>query len=155
MLGRVKTRAANAEHAPSVKIEARQGYPSNARAGAEGRGRVRLRELADPPHDLDGLTTGAPRGMNDDVLIDAVWKALYDGLNRYGDGDIHWVTEGEGREIARAAIEAAKPIIDAAVAAERAAIVALVEEVAATADKEFHSIAAGTRAAAIKARGTE
>ena len=86
--------------------------------------------------------------MNDDVLIDAVWKALYDGLNRYGDGDIHWVTEGEGREIARAAIEAA-------IAAERAAIVALVEEVAATADKEFHSIAAGTIAAAIKARGTE
>jgi hypothetical protein len=54
-------------------------------------------------------------------------------LNRYGDGDIHWVTEDEGREIARAAIEAA-------IAAERAAIVALVEEVAATADKEFHSI---------------
>ena len=93
--------------------------------------------------------------MNDNVLIDTVWKALYDGLNQYGDGDIHWVTEDEGREVARAAIEAAKPIIDAAVAAERAAILTLVEEVAATADKEFHSIAAGTIAAAIKARGTE
>jgi hypothetical protein len=100
-------------------------------------------------------------GMSDDVLIDAVWKTLYDALNRYGDGDIHWVTEDEGTAIARAAIEAAKPIIDAAVAAERAAILALVEEVAATADKEFHSIAASAAvagaahgiAAAIKARG--
>ena len=90
--------------------------------------------------------------MSDDVLIDAVWKALYDALNRYGDGDIHWITKDEEMAIARAAIEAAKPIIDAAVAAERAAILALVEEVAATAGKEFHSIAAGTIAAAIKAR---
>jgi hypothetical protein len=94
--------------------------------------------------------------MSDDVLIDAVWKALYDALNRYGDGDIHWVTENEGREIARAAIEAAKPVIDAAVAAERAAILALVEEVAATADKELHSITAASAAcgiaAAIRAR---
>jgi hypothetical protein len=96
--------------------------------------------------------------MSDDVLIDAVWKALYDGLNRYGDGDIHWVTEDEGRAIARAAIEAARPIIDAAVAAERAAILALVEEVAA-ADKEFHSITAANTAygiaAAIRARGEQ
>jgi hypothetical protein len=66
-------------------------------------------------------------GMSDDVLVDAVWKTLYDALNRYGDGDIHWVTEDEGREIACAAIEAAKPIIDAVVRAERAAILELIE----------------------------
>jgi hypothetical protein len=77
--------------------------------------------------------------MNDDVLIDAVWKALNDGLHRYGDGDIYWVTEDEGREIARAAIEAAKPIIDTAIAAERAAILTLVEEVAANIRISQHS----------------
>ena len=93
--------------------------------------------------------------MNDDVLIDAVWKAIRDRLNRYGDGDINWITKDEEREIARAAIEAAKPIIDAAVAVERAAILALVKEVAA-ADNSI--TAAGTACgivAAIRARAEQ